>query len=184
MEEIWKPIEGFEERYEISNCGNVASLKYGGRDSWGLLVPKKNNKGYLWVELWKDKKRSCFLIHRLVAQAFLENENGYDIVNHKDENPLNNHVENLEWCTHLYNVRYSLKLHGKYRPRQKPKSVRGKYRKANDKRICQIAKTGEIVKIWENFGEIKRTINKNEYGIRECCYGKRKTAYGYGWQFA
>ena len=188
MTEIWKDIEGFEGRYQISNLGNVKSLRYGGRDEVRNLVPKVNNHGYEWVELFKNREKSYFQIHRLVAKAFIPNPTGLPIVNHKDENIRNNCVDNLEWCTHEYNVRYSLERHRwdrKYG--KKPDGWKGKYGKygpyKHNKAVAQVDKNGNIVKIWNCTREIQREENKSQWSIIQCCNGKRKTAYGYTWHF-
>ena len=182
--EIWKDIEGFEGRYQISNLGNVMSLNYMANGYAALLTPKINNKGYAWVELFKDKKRKPMLIHRLVAQAFIENPNNHPFVNHKDENPQNNRVDNLEWCTHIYNVHYSLRLHperNKWCADRKPRRC-GAYKYSKKVRQIDIS-SGEVVCEYPYLAEVRRTLNKNESSIRECCLGKRKTAYGYRWEF-
>jgi hypothetical protein len=105
--EIWKPINGYEGLYEISNHGNVKSLSR-------LIHMKQLNckpyfdkperllkfdtSGYYRVTLCKDNKTKRFLVHRLVAKHFIENTNGYKIVNHKDRDYTNNYYLNLEWC--------------------------------------------------------------------------------------
>lgn len=102
MNEIWKPILGYENLYNISNLGNVFSIQ-----SKRNIKQTKNSKGYLIVGLCKNKKRKSCLIHRLVAEAFIDNPNKLPEINHKDENPLNNTITNLEWCTHKYNMNYN-----------------------------------------------------------------------------
>lgn len=111
MQEVWKEIEGTNGMYQVSNLGNVKSftrIKKG-----GLLKPGRYSNGYLFVHFSKDTdkkgERHSYLIHRLVAQAFLPNPDGLPQVNHKDENKTNNRVDNLEWCTHLYNQNYGTK---------------------------------------------------------------------------
>lgn len=101
MEEIWKPIEGYEGLYEISSYGRVKSLK---RNI--ILIPKKEPTGYLRCNLYLNKNMKTVSIHRLVAQAFLPNPDGLPQVNHRDEDKTNNRVENLEWCTVKYNNDY------------------------------------------------------------------------------
>lgn len=98
-EEVFKPIEGFED-YEISNYGRVKSLK-----SKRILKPSNTNM-YSKVSLWKNGKGYFKLVHRLVARAFIPNQNNLPNINHKDENPQNNKAENLEWCTQKYNNNY------------------------------------------------------------------------------
>lgn len=102
MKEIWKPVTDYENLYNISNLGNVFSIR-----SQRNIKPTKNSKGYLIVGLCKDKKRKNWLVHRLVAEAFIENPQNYPEINHKDESPLNNKASNLEWCTHKYNMNYN-----------------------------------------------------------------------------
>ena len=104
MEEIWKPIKGYESLYEVSNLGRVKSLKWGKER---ILRTDKSNNGYLRVVLCKDGKKKKYLVHRLVCESFLPNSNNLPEVNHKDENKTNNKVDNLEWCDRTYNNRYS-----------------------------------------------------------------------------
>ncbi len=111
--ELWKPILGYEGLYEISNLGRVKSLprwhnnRFSGYiDKGRFLKPRFDSYGYQMVMLCKDKKQKNYLIHKLVANAFIDNPNGYDSINHKDENKTNNCVENLEWCTRYYNNNY------------------------------------------------------------------------------
>lgn len=99
-DEIWKDIKGYEGLYLVSNLGDVYSCL-----SNKKLKPGSDN-GYLKVNLCKNNKVKQFTVHRLVALAFLPNENNYPCVNHKDENPSNNNVNNLEWCTYKYNNNY------------------------------------------------------------------------------
>lgn len=103
--EIWKPVVGFEETYEISNYGRVRNHRRG-----YLLKQFPNIKHYLTVNLQKEKKHYSRPVHRLVALAFIPNPNKLPQVNHKDENPSNNFVGNLEWCTNEYNIRYGSRL--------------------------------------------------------------------------
>jgi len=100
VKEIWKDIKGYEKLYQVSNLGNIKSLKTGKN----LYYSK--SKRYLRVGLFKDKKRKGFSIHRLVAEAFIPNPNNYPCVNHKDCNGNNNRVDNLEWCTYKQNNDY------------------------------------------------------------------------------
>lgn len=111
MEEIWKDIKGFEGEYLISNYGNVKSLDrrlaYRNQLRKGkILTPCPNSHGYLRVQLGNKKR---YFIHRLVAEAFIDNEESKPCVNHIDCNPKNNYVDNLEWCTHKENMEYASK---------------------------------------------------------------------------
>ncbi len=184
MEEIWKDIEDYEGYYQISNLGNVKSLDYRRRGYSKNLTPKINNRGYAWVELAVNGLKQYFLIHRLVATAFIVNPNKYPIVNHIDENPLNNIVDNLEWCTSSYNALYSRERHD-----YESKIVRiGNRKTSTHRRRCesinQYTLDGLLIRKWEDSLQIRNNMNANQTSILECCEGKRKTAYGFKWEFA
>lgn len=113
--ELWKAIKGYEGLYEVSNLGNVKSLgreiklKNGGAYRKPIKILKQNTDkyGYKYVILRSlDGKAKTLKVHRLVAFAFIENENNYQQVNHMDENKANNNMKNLEWCTAEYNSGY------------------------------------------------------------------------------
>lgn len=97
----WKPVKGYEGIYLISNEGEVYSYYTNKK-----LKPLLNTNGYLLVCLYKKGVAKKFLIHRLVAEAFIPKQTGKEYVNHKDENKKNNNVQNLEWCTMEYNTNY------------------------------------------------------------------------------
>ena len=97
---------GYEGKYQVSNDGKVRSLNYKRTGKTKILKQNTNKDGYKTLLLCKNGKVKAYYIHRLVAQAFIPNPNNYLIVNHKDENPANNHVSNLEWCNHEYNMNY------------------------------------------------------------------------------
>lgn len=113
VQEEWKPIQGYEGLYAVSNLGNVKSLeRYKMNRSKQKLVQEKILKpfvagsGYLTVKLSKDGVSKNFKIHILVAMAFCKNEKGYKEINHIDENKHNNNSNNLEWCDRKYNCNY------------------------------------------------------------------------------
>lgn len=115
VKETWRPVVEYEGLYEVSNLGQIRSLdrlvkgkKEGFRQKVNgkLLTPIKNRQGYLRVNLCNDDGRKAKFVHRLVCSAFLPNPYNFPYINHKDENPLNNNVENLEWCTAKYNCNY------------------------------------------------------------------------------
>lgn len=117
--ETWKDIEGYEGIYQVSNEGNVRSCereidylvkgKYKGKRVFPSVLLKTwiNNGGYVLVDLHMNGKADKRTIHRLVAEAFIPNPNEYPCVNHKNECKNDNFVENLEWCTYLYNNTYN-----------------------------------------------------------------------------
>lgn len=107
--------------YSVNSLGEVFNNKTSRK-----LKPIVN-KGYCGVYLYNENGRKFFLVHRLVAKAFIPNDSNFPEVNHKDENPLNNRVENLEWCTSKYNnnygrhkekVRQHLLLHNPFKGKQ------------------------------------------------------------------
>lgn len=111
--EIFKPIKGYEGLYEVSNLGRVKSLpkfhhtRFSGyTEKEKILKCRTDSYGYQMVALCKDGEQKNYLVHRLVAYTFLENPYKYDSINHKDENKLNNCVENLEFCNRYYNNNY------------------------------------------------------------------------------
>lgn len=101
--EIWKDIPNYEGKYKISNMGNVISCYDG---NIYQLKPMKTIHGYLQVALYNHGIKTVWKVHRLVAITFIDNPNNYPCVNHKDENRLNNCVDNLEWCSYKYNNEY------------------------------------------------------------------------------
>lgn len=105
MCEIWKSVVGWEGLYEVSNLGNVRTLHY---KKPYLMHPVTDAKGYKRVSfvMPNSKRYKRYGVHRLVAEAFIPNPNNLPQINHKDENRVNNCVENLEWCTNKYNCNY------------------------------------------------------------------------------
>lgn len=116
--ETWKDIPGYERIYEASNLGRVRThinkttrTKKHGVRKWKqrVLKQKTDKNGYKRVTLWKDNKSKDFLVHRLVALAFIPLVDGKDCINHVDGNPSNNNVENIEWCNHKENLMHAYK---------------------------------------------------------------------------
>ena len=166
MEEIWRDIKGYEGLYKISSIGRVKSL----RNSHGnyremCLKCRKNKKGYLNVSLNKDKKRFTYLVHRLVAEAFIENPNNYKEVNHKDENKQNNKVNNLEWCDCEYNNNYGT------RNKRHSESIKGSKHPQARKVYC--VTTG---KKFNCIKEAAEYYHIDRHSIGDCCRKQYKYA--------
>lgn len=103
--EQWRDIDGYDGMYQVSDLGRVRSLKYG---KVRVLRPGKTKYGYLRVDLYRNGKHNHSFVHRLVAQAFIENDDdSKTVINHIDECKQNNRVDNLEYCTQQYNVTYN-----------------------------------------------------------------------------
>lgn len=184
MNEVWKDIQGYEGLYMVSNLGNVKSLNYQGiKGCEQLLKFKKNNDGRLWVALYKNGYGKPFLVHRLVAMEFIPNPLFLPQINHKDENPQNNVVENLEWCTGKYNVQYTVNRHPEWFKRggNPGRSRDGKNKKYQ---VNQCDMDGNVIKKWPNARTVFVQTGMSDWSISECCRGKRKQAYGFKWQYA
>lgn len=102
--ENWKKVMEYEDLYEVSNLGRIRNCKSG-----KLVMQSVTISGYKRATLYKNGKPKTKLVHRLVAEAFLPNPSNYTIVNHIDENKLNNVVTNLEWCTQSQNIMHHYK---------------------------------------------------------------------------
>lgn len=166
--EIFKEIEGYE-NYQISNLGNVKSLNYKRTGKDKILKPIKDKKGYLMVNLCKQAKSKTYKIHRLVAQAFLPNQNNLPQVNHKDEDKQNNAASNLEWCTNKYNSNYGTR-----------NQRVGKSNINHTKRSKQVLCVENGV-IYPSTMELQRQLGLPQQNISHCCNGKRKTCGGFHW---
>lgn len=143
MSEVFRPVEGFEGIYEISNMGRVKSVcRISAADRVlpeKILKPGHTTAGYPFVVLRKGGKSYNKPIHRLVATAFIPNPNCYRVVNHKDRNRDNNTAENLEWCSQGYNISYSLNKLGMshtHRGREVRVTVAGKELVFNSMTAC------------------------------------------------
>ena len=168
MKEIWKDIKGYEGLYQVSNLGRVKSLAktviycngkvYHYAET--IMKLQEHRRGYLKVGLKKDGLFRNVFVHRLVANAFIPNSNNLSQVNHIDENPKNNRVDNLEWCDCQYNVDYSL-----------------------SKPVCQYDMQGNLLAVWKSMIEVDRVLGIPDTNIGKCCKGIYKQAGGYVWRY-
>ena len=152
IEEIFKDIAGFEGLYQVSNLGRVKTLKSGKIKATG------NCRGYLYVTLSKNSIYKSYSVHRLVAQAFLENPDNLPQVNHIDQNKQNNKVSNLEWCDNQYNQRYS-----------------------NAKKIGAY-KDGKLIKEYDAIVDVKQD-GFHLRSVYAALSGQYKSSGGYHWQY-
>lgn len=168
--EIWKPVVGYENLYEVSNFGRVKSLNYNHSGKERILKSFTNKDGYLYVDLCKNGKRKKYRIHRLVAQAFMPNTDNLPCINHKDENKQNNNIDNLEWCTAKYNINFGTRTERRIKTISKP--------------VLQYTLDGEFVKKYSSTIEVERNnSNFNHTSISRCCRGKQKTYKGFIWKY-
>lgn len=165
--EIWKDILGYERLYQVSNFGRVKSLNYH-RMSFEKILKQFYKNGYYFVTLVKNKIHISYLVHRLVAQAFIDNPDNLPQVNHKDENKLNNSVDNLEWCDASYNINYG--------NRNKRVAIK------KSKKVYQYDLNGNLIKEWSSITECEKE-GFNRSNIINCCQGKRKKHKGFKWSY-
>ena len=174
--EYWRPVVGYEGLYEVSNWGRVKSLDTYRKGINGsvrfckerILKQGKDKFGYLYVDLYKNNIKKKYKVHRLVAEAFLDNPDNLPCVNHKDENKQNNIVSNLEWCNYSYNNSYGTRNE--------------KVSKKLSKIVLQYTLDGQFVREWPSTMECGR----NEYNqghVTLCCLGKQKTHKDFIWKY-
>ena len=158
MEE-WRNIKGYENLYQISNLGRVKTLPRKNRKTKEKIMKlRKDKDGYLRLGLHKEGKQTTHQVHRLVAEAFLENPNNYECVNHKDENKQNNKIENLEWCTRAYNNTYGTRKYNNM---------------SRNKKKVKCITTGEI---FSSIKEAENAYSIHSQNICKCCKDKTKSS--------
>lgn len=153
-------VAGYEGLYAITDDGKVWSYRK------NIFLKPFLARGYFKVRLCKGEVNKQFLIHRLVAEAFLPNPQNLPQINHKDENKINNCVDNLEWCDAKYNINY-----GKHNEK-----VGKKHRK---KVYCV-----ELDRVFKSIRLAAEEFNLSDSNIAKCCKGKYKTTGGFHWKYA
>lgn len=197
-QEFWKDVKGYEGLYKVSNLGRVKALERKITYSNGTehTYPEKlksqvNSCGYLAVTLCKNGKHKQIKVHRLVAEAFLPNNNNLPQVNHKDENKHNNNVENLEWCSAKYNCKYGSRIkritkntdyskmvaHQNYKEHGKKSSEKMSYP------VGQYSLDGKLVRHWKSAREVQKELGWDRSYIAKCCRGVAETSHGYKWKY-
>lgn len=175
VKEIWRPVPGYEGIYEVSSLGRIKSLARKTNNQTGkkdlIMSPGwiGNKKGYLFVWLCKDGKRTRYSVHRLVATVFIPNPLNLPFVNHKDCNPQNNRVENLEWCDAKYNINY------------------GNRNKITSRKLSipvkQYTKDGQFVAEYSSAIEAEAITHISSQNISRCRAGSLPSAGGYVWTY-
>ena len=178
-DEVWKDIVDYEELYQISNYGRIFSKEriYTGYSYMAKRATIRRRKGrllklcvmnyYYGIVLCKNGVHKTFLIHRLVAKAFINNPTNLPVVNHIDFNMLNNNTENLEWCTQFENIRHTIN-HGRAKYAKGENAGQSKIKDCEVFDILEMFNNGlsqtEIAKIKNmNQSSICRIINKKTY---------------------
>lgn len=192
MIEIWKEIKGYEGLYEVSNLGNVRSFdRYGlsknnsKRLIKGRILKKQVDKDlYEYIGLTNlNNERKYYRVHRLVAEAFIPNPDNLPIINHKDEKPDNNCVDNLEWCTYQYNNTYGNRIFKSVLKRKGQKVSDNTIIKTSKQIYCVDKYTGEILNRFISINRAEKELGIASTHISACCKGKRKTCGGYKWSY-
>ena len=181
-----KPIEGYGGKYIVYEDGIVVSMyrytsvhgKLVRVDKPKVLKPIKTPYGYLRVSLRKNMKTHTVFIHRLVAEAFVDNPNGKPFVNHKDENKMNNNADNLEWVTSAENNNYGTA------PQRTAETLR-EYYKAHPYAVAKSVRCVETGIVYPTITQAGKALGINFRNISACLRGEanRPTAGGYHWEF-
>lgn len=175
--EIWKDIPNYEGYYQVSNIGRVRSLDRVAINSLGrkyyykgkILRQVFTKFKYFRIELNKSGYSRAYFTHVLVAIAFIPNPNNFPVVNHKDEKPSNNKVENLEWCTIKYNTNYGTAIQRRSKTISLP--------------VVQLTKNNEIVKIYDSGTIAEEKFGYSQGHISLCCVGIEEYSAGYKWVY-
>lgn len=169
--EKWKLISKTNNLYAVSTLGRIMSMRDG-----RIMKTTITNKGYELVITHVDGKQKGYTVHRLVAEAFLPNENNYPVINHKDENPLNNNVNNLEWCSSSYNNTYNdIHIKSGIKRRGRPSHNKMKTTKEyENKEVLMLTKDNELIKVFN-------TVSEASYYISELYGNKQVTASSKIW---
>lgn len=193
MNEVWKQVEGYEGYYEVSNLGEVRSVK---RKGYKNKVLNKGNgtTGYWIVVLCKDGLQKTRAVHRLVAKAFIPNPENKPQVNHIDSNRKNNRVDNLEWVTPSENSKHAYDSGSRVVTEKMLKHCAEMGRKFGRKHIQTInepnqrkvamLKDGKVIKRFNSLTEGAKYVGKDyPGGVWACCNGKCPTYMGYVWKY-
>lgn len=174
--EEWRDVVGYEGLYQVSNMGRVRAYPLKESDNWRIIKSFCAYKNYQRVNLVDINRVSKqHSVHRLVGFAFIPNPNNYPYINHKDENPLNNKVENLEWCTPKYNANYGTAL--------KRLSEISRNCPKRSKRVGQYDENWLLIKAYPSTQEAHRQTGIYRSGICKAANNSKYSAGGFKWKF-
>lgn len=188
MDKEWRPVQGFEGIYEISNYGEVKSLERKftrGKGNYSrkekILKNSSDKDGYPYVVLLKNKIRKTVKVHRLVAIAFLENNSLKEQVNHKDGIKSNPRADNLEWCTQSENQIHSYRVL-KNKPNNANMGKFGKYA-SRAKPIYQMDFNDNIIKEWDCAIDASKDLKISMSSISSCAGGNKNYSHAGGFKW-
>ena len=178
MIEEWRDVEGYEGLYMVSSLGMVKSLNYKRTGVEEILKQSKQKCGYLCVTLCKNHKHKKFLVHRLVACAFIDNPENKPCIDHINTIKDDNRLENLRWVTHKENMDNPIS--------KKNSPVYCKFGKDNllSKPVYQYSLDGKFIRKWGATRCVERDLGFHHSNISACCLGKLKTCGGFVWKYA
>jgi hypothetical protein len=185
MVETWLAIPGYDGRYEVSSQGRVrtyANGRHGNKEHPRIMALKKTTGGYPTVGLYKPfygGKCDYHMVHRLVAELYIQNPENKKTVNHIDGNKENNRVENLEWATPSENSLHAVKM-GLSVPSQRQKES---VIKRCSIPVLMYDKNMNLLAAYESAKQASTMTGTNNSSIIKCCRGKLKTANGYIWRY-
>ena len=189
--EIWKDVKGYEGLYQVSNLGRVKSVdRVVKRTSTPQPIKGKlihqgiQNTGYKIVSLWNKKKRKAFLVHRLVADAFIPKTDLLrNNVDHINGIRIDNRASNLRWCTQKENTNFPI-ARSKYTESNKERIKHIRATKSqNSLQVAQLTLNREIVRVWDSVRDASSSLKISANNIYNSCIGKRNTCGGYKWKY-
>lgn len=174
----------------VSSYGRVMSLNFEGRCGPRILKGTINTSGYCVVDLYKQLKPQKWLVHRLVAIAFIPNPDNKPMIDHIDTVRTNNRVENLRWCTLRENqnnpitlIKFSQTSTGRRFSKETKEKLSEIHKRIQLTPVCQLSIDGETIKEWPGILIAEKELGINRKSISRCCRGKYKTAGGYKWKY-